>query len=81
MLTAQMVVMAAPIQFVSVAKIHRLRMKIICKNARRKKVLILANASLIAKTINRVKNHALICSRNSMISAHVRLGGHKSSII
>ena len=76
-----MAVMVARIRFVSVVIIHRLRMKIICKNAKRKKVLILANASLIAKTINRVKNHALICSKKSMISAHVRLGDQKISLV
>ena len=67
-----MVVLVALIQFVSVAKIHHPRMKIICKNARRKKVLILANASLIAKIINRVNNPVFLCSKNSMISAHVK---------
>ena len=72
MLTAQMAVMVAPIRFVSVVIIHRLRMKIICKNAKRKKVLILANALLIAKTMNLVRNPVLLCSKNSMISAHVK---------
>ena len=72
MSTAQMVVMVAQIRFVSVVRIHRLKMKIIYNNARRKKVLILANVSLIAKTINRVNNHVLLCSKNSMISAHVK---------
>ena len=67
-----MVVMVARIRYVSVAKIHRLRMKIICKNARRKKVLILANASLIAMTIKRVSNRVLMCSKNGMTSVLVR---------
>ena len=67
-----MVVLIARIQFVSVAKIHRPRMKIIYNIARRKKVLILANALLIAKTINHVNNHVLLCSKNSMISVRVK---------
>ena len=72
MSTALMVVMVARIPFAFVVKTRRLKMKIICKNAKRKKVLILANALLIAKTMNLVRNPVLLCSKNSMISAHVK---------
>ena len=72
MSTAQMVVMVARIRFVSVVRIHCPRMKIIYNSARRKQVLILANASLIAKTMNPVRNPVLLCSKNSMLSAHVK---------
>ena len=67
-----MVVLVARIRFVFVAKINHLRMKIIYNNARRKEVLILVNASLIAKTINRVNNPASIFSKLNAMSARVR---------
>ena len=72
MSTVQMVVMVARIRFVSAVRIRRLRMKIIYNNAKRKKVLIWANASLIAKTINPVSNLVLMCSKSDMTSVLVR---------
>ena len=72
MSTVQMVVMDARIRSVSVVKTHRLKMKIICKNVWKKKVLIWVNASLIVMTINPAKNHVLIHSKNGMASVHVR---------
>ena len=72
MSTVQMVVMVARIRFVSAVRIHLLRMKIIYNNARRKNVLILGNASLIAMTINRVSNHVSIFSKFDMTSVLVR---------
>ena len=72
MSTVQMVVMVARIRFVSAVRIRRLRMKIIYNNVRRKEVLILANASLIAITINRVNNRVSICSKFDITSVLVR---------
>lgn len=67
-----LVAMTAQTRYVSVVKIHRLRTKIICNNARRQEVLIWANASLIATMTKRVNNHVSISSKIDTASARVR---------
>lgn len=67
-----LVAMTARTRFVSVVKIHRLRTKVICNNARKQEVLIWVNASLIAMMTKRVNNRVLISSKIDTASARVR---------
>ena len=68
----QTVVLIVQIQFVSVVKIRRLKIKIISRLVRWIRVLTQDSASQTVKTIKLVKPHVSIVSKQNMKNAHVR---------
>ena len=69
---AQTVVLIVQIQFVSVVKIRRLKIRITSRPARREKVSTWASASSTAKMTLIAKAHVSIFSNWNTLDAHVR---------